>query len=158
MAGKAHLVPFRTQKLSSRAPMVLRRKSVGEQDVADQQGAFAILRSYISRQFILGCISPCAYLVPAVLTACLLLALFACFFTYSGILPLWAVFFENTVRPRFASLGNIGEIAHLVVIQITTKRSNRYKTTSKHTFYFQKPPVNDPFAKELEKTSITGDF
>ena len=50
--------------------MVLRRKSVGEQDVADQQGAFAILRPYISRQFILGCISPCVYLVPAGLTAC----------------------------------------------------------------------------------------
>ena len=40
MAGEAHLVPFRTQKLSPRAPMVLRSKSVGEQDVADQQGAF----------------------------------------------------------------------------------------------------------------------
>ena len=43
---------------------------MGEQDVADQQGAFAILRSYISRQFALGCISPCAYLAPAGLTAC----------------------------------------------------------------------------------------
>ena len=42
MAGEVHLVPFRTQKLSPRAPMVLRSKSVGEQDVADQQGAFAI--------------------------------------------------------------------------------------------------------------------
>ena len=131
MAGKAHLVPFRTQKLSSRAPMVLRRKSVGEQDVADQQGAFAILRSYISRQFILGCISPCAYLVPAVLTACFIRVPFHLL----GILPLWAVFFENTVRPRFASLGNIGEIAHLVVIQITTKCSNRYKTTTKCRIY-----------------------
>ena len=40
MAGEAHLVPFRTQKLSPRAPMVLRSKSVGEQDVADQQGTF----------------------------------------------------------------------------------------------------------------------
>ena len=28
------------------------------------------------------------------------------------------------------------------MIQITTKRLNRYKTTSKHTFCFQKPPVN----------------
>ena len=43
MAGEVHLVPFRTQKLSPRAPMVLRRKSVGEQDVADQQGAFCVL-------------------------------------------------------------------------------------------------------------------
>ena len=40
MAGEAHLVPFRTQKLSPRAPMVLRSESVGEQDVADQRGAF----------------------------------------------------------------------------------------------------------------------
>ena len=49
---------------------------MGEQDVADQQGAFAILGSYISRQFILGCISPCAYLVPAVLTACFIRVFF----------------------------------------------------------------------------------
>ena len=40
MAGEAHLVPFRTQKLSPRAPMVLRRESVGEQDAAGQQRAF----------------------------------------------------------------------------------------------------------------------
>lgn len=40
MAGEVHLVPFRTQKLSPLAPMVLRSQSVGEQDVADQQGAF----------------------------------------------------------------------------------------------------------------------
>ena len=44
MAGEAHLVPFRTQKLSPRAPMVLRSKSVGEQDVADQQGVFFMSR------------------------------------------------------------------------------------------------------------------
>ena len=43
MAGEAHLVPFRTQKLSPRAPMVLRSESVGEQDVADQLGAFSRL-------------------------------------------------------------------------------------------------------------------
>ena len=41
MAGEAHPVPFRTRKLSPRAPMVLRSQSVGEQDVADQQGAFS---------------------------------------------------------------------------------------------------------------------
>ena len=41
MAGEAHPVPFRTRKLSPRAPMVLRSESVGEQDVADQRGAFA---------------------------------------------------------------------------------------------------------------------
>ena len=40
MAGEAHLVPSRTQKLSPRAPMVLRSQSVGEQDAADQRGAF----------------------------------------------------------------------------------------------------------------------
>ena len=40
MAGEAHLVPFRTQKLSPRAPMVLRSESVGEQDAAGQQRAF----------------------------------------------------------------------------------------------------------------------
>ena len=40
MAGEVHLVPFRTQKLSPRAPMVLRRESVGEQDAAGQQRAF----------------------------------------------------------------------------------------------------------------------
>ena len=40
MAGEAHLAPFRTQKLSPRAPMVLRRESVGEQDAAGQQRAF----------------------------------------------------------------------------------------------------------------------
>ena len=43
MAGEAHLAPFRTQKLSPRAPMVLRSESVGEQDVADQLGAFSRL-------------------------------------------------------------------------------------------------------------------
>ena len=42
MAGEAHLVPFRTQKLSPRAPMVLRSQSVGEQDAADQLGAFRV--------------------------------------------------------------------------------------------------------------------
>ena len=41
MAGEVHPVPFRTRKLSPPAPMVLRRKSVGEQDVADQRGAFS---------------------------------------------------------------------------------------------------------------------
>lgn len=41
MAGEAHPVPFRTRKLSPRAPMVLRRKAVGEQGAADQQGAFS---------------------------------------------------------------------------------------------------------------------
>ena len=40
MAGEVHPVPFRTRKLSPPAPMVLRSKSVGEQDVADQRGAF----------------------------------------------------------------------------------------------------------------------
>lgn len=40
MAGEAHPVPSRTRKLSPRAPMVLRRKSVGEQDAAGHQGAF----------------------------------------------------------------------------------------------------------------------
>ena len=40
MAKVVHLVPFRTQKLSPLAPMVLRSKSVGEQDVADQQRIF----------------------------------------------------------------------------------------------------------------------
>ena len=44
MAGEAHLDPFRTQKLSPRAPMVLRSQSVGEQDAADQQGAFFVWR------------------------------------------------------------------------------------------------------------------
>ena len=42
MAGEVHPVPFRTRKLSPLAPMVLRSKSVGEQDVADQRGAFAV--------------------------------------------------------------------------------------------------------------------
>ena len=42
MAGEAHLVPFRTQKLIPRAPMVLRSQSVGEQDAADQLGAFRV--------------------------------------------------------------------------------------------------------------------
>lgn len=41
MAGEVHPVPFRTRKLSPPAPMVLRSKSVGEQDVADQRGAFS---------------------------------------------------------------------------------------------------------------------
>lgn len=41
MAGEAHPVPCRTRKLSPRAPMVLRSKSVGEQDAADQRGAFS---------------------------------------------------------------------------------------------------------------------
>ena len=40
MAGEAHPVPSRTRKLSPRAPMVLRSKSVGEQDAAGHQGAF----------------------------------------------------------------------------------------------------------------------
>lgn len=40
MAGEVHLVPFRTQKLSPPAPMVLRSQSVGEQVVADQRRAF----------------------------------------------------------------------------------------------------------------------
>ena len=40
MAGEAHLAPLRTQKLSPRAPMVLRREPVGEQDAAGQQRAF----------------------------------------------------------------------------------------------------------------------
>ena len=44
MAGEVHPVPFRTRKLSPPAPMVLRSKSVGEQDVADQRGAFAVDR------------------------------------------------------------------------------------------------------------------
>lgn len=44
MAGEVHPVPFRTRKLSPPAPMVLRRKSVGEQDVADQRGAFPVPR------------------------------------------------------------------------------------------------------------------
>ena len=42
MAGEVHPVPFRTRKLSPLAPMVLRSESVGEQDVADQQGAFCV--------------------------------------------------------------------------------------------------------------------
>jgi hypothetical protein len=42
MAGEAHPVPFRTRKLSPRAPMVLRGKPVGEQGAADQRGAFAV--------------------------------------------------------------------------------------------------------------------
>ena len=42
MAGEVHPVPFRTRKLSPPAPMVLRSKSVGEQDVADQRGAFYV--------------------------------------------------------------------------------------------------------------------
>ena len=60
MAGEAHLVPFRTQKLSPRAPMVLRSKSVGEQDVADQQGVFFMpkdltdVRSFLLLTFWLG--------------------------------------------------------------------------------------------------------
>lgn len=41
MAGEAHPVPSRTRKLSPRAPMVLRGKPVGEQDVADQRRAFS---------------------------------------------------------------------------------------------------------------------
>lgn len=41
MAGEVHPVPFRTRKLSPPAPMVLRSESVGEQDVADQRGAFS---------------------------------------------------------------------------------------------------------------------
>ena len=41
MAGEVHPVPFRTRKLSPPAPMVLRSQSVGEQDAADQQGAFS---------------------------------------------------------------------------------------------------------------------
>ena len=41
MAGEAHPVPSRTRKLSPRAPMVLRSQSVGEQDAADQPGAFS---------------------------------------------------------------------------------------------------------------------
>ncbi len=40
MAGEAHPVPSRTRKLSPRAPIVLRSKSVGEQDAAGHQGAF----------------------------------------------------------------------------------------------------------------------
>ena len=40
MAGEAHPVPSRTRKLSPRAPMVLRGKPVGEQDVADRRRAF----------------------------------------------------------------------------------------------------------------------
>ena len=43
MAGEAHPVPSRTRKLSPLAPMVLRRKSVGEQGAAVHQGAFACL-------------------------------------------------------------------------------------------------------------------
>lgn len=41
MAGEVHPVPSRTRKLSPPAPMVLRSQSVGEQDVADQRGAFS---------------------------------------------------------------------------------------------------------------------
>ena len=41
MAGEAHPVPSRTRKLSPLAPMVLRRKSVGEQGAAVHQGAFS---------------------------------------------------------------------------------------------------------------------
>ena len=56
MAGEAHLVPFRTQKLSPRAPMVLRSKSVGEQDVADQQGAFLCREdlTFMGSSFLVG--------------------------------------------------------------------------------------------------------
>ena len=46
MAGEAHPVPSRTRKLSPRAPMVLRSQSVGEQDAADQLGAFSVSRSH----------------------------------------------------------------------------------------------------------------
>ena len=49
MAGEVHPVPFRTRKLSPLAPMVLRSKSVGEQDVADQRGAFAVSRRMPSK-------------------------------------------------------------------------------------------------------------
>lgn len=44
MAGEVHPVPSRTRKLSPPAPMVLRSQSVGEQDVADQRGAFLCRR------------------------------------------------------------------------------------------------------------------
>jgi hypothetical protein len=40
VAGVAHPVPFRTRKLSPRAPMVLRGKPVGEQGVAGPRRAF----------------------------------------------------------------------------------------------------------------------
>ena len=49
MAGEAHPVPFRTRKLSPRAPMVLRGKPVGEQDVADQRGAFFLCMNDLLR-------------------------------------------------------------------------------------------------------------
>ena len=55
-------------------------------------------------------------------------------------------------------VGNWYQTGCLRVIWFTTKRSNQRKTTTKHAFCFQKPPINRKFKAIARRISFTGGF